>query len=77
MGNRGATPLATRSETGGNAGNRYVDATGLALALAALDRVTAMASPTYGLNVVAVAVVLAAAIVLLASNLVPYLADLI
>ena len=36
-----------------------------------------MASPTYGLNVVAVAVVLAAAIVLLASNLVPYLADLI
>ena len=49
------------------------------VALAAVDRVGAtMASPSYGLNVVevAVAVVLAAAIVLLASDLVPYLDDL-
>ena len=46
------------------------------VALAALDRVTRWpARPS--LYVVAVAVVLAAAIVLLASNLVPYLADLI
>ena len=49
------------------------------VALAAVDGVGAMASPTDGLNVVAVAVavVLAAAIVLLASDLVPYLVDLI
>ena len=49
------------------------------MALAADDGVTAMASPTYRIDAVAVAVavVLAAAIVVLASDLVPYLADLI
>jgi hypothetical protein len=49
------------------------------LALTALDGVTRMASPTYGLDVIALvfAFILAAGIVLLVARLVPSLADLI